>query len=138
MSEQSHRGRVGLFWFVEDHRTVCLLGLVVPLDQADCYGDMLAVYTGHAEYWADLAHRGALALRAAGLPTAPVWSEYDEWPRGRVMHDCTCKRFLVRADMQLRRPKFVRIIAERFGIPIQRTLVLADDHYQGARRVPVP
>ena len=43
---------------------------------------MLTVSTGHLDYWSRLAHRGARALREAGIPTAPIWSEYEEWPRG--------------------------------------------------------
>ena len=59
MSEPSNRGMVGLFWFLEDHGTASVLTLAVPLDQADRYGDMLTVYTGHAEYWTKLARRRA-------------------------------------------------------------------------------
>lgn len=54
------------------------VALAVPLEQAETYGDMLTVETGHLQHWSRLARRGAPALRAAGLPTAPVWSEYEE------------------------------------------------------------
>jgi hypothetical protein len=74
---------------VEARGNAALIALAVPLAQAEPYGDMLTVDTGHFEYWSRLAHRGVRVLREAGLPTAPVWSEYDEWPGGRVLYDCT-------------------------------------------------
>lgn len=131
-------GRVGLFWMVEEHGSASLIALAVPLGRADRYGDMLTVGTGHADYWSELARRGAPALRTAGFPTAPVWSDYDEWPRGRVIYDCNREHFIVRADIQLHRPEFVRIIAERFRISGDCAEILRDDHYRSVRCLPTP
>lgn len=98
---------------------------------------MLTVDAGHADYWSDLAGaRGARALRDAGVPTAPVWSEYEEWPRGRVLYDRAGQRFVIRADRQLHRPAFLQLIAGRFHIVVADAVVLADDHYRSVRRVP--
>jgi hypothetical protein len=131
-------GMVGPFWIVEADRQPVIIALAVSLDQADAYGDMLTVDTGHVDHWSRLARRGARALREAGIPTAPVWSEYDEWPRGRVLFDRTARRFVVRADKQLHRPEFSRLIAERFGIALAGAVVLPDDHYRSVRRLPAP
>lgn len=131
-------GRVGPFWVVDDAGRAAIIAAAVSLDQAEPYGDMLTVDTGHLEHWTHLARRGAAQLRAAGIPSAPVWSEYEEWPRGRVLYDCTVRRFVVRADRQLHQPAFVRLIAERFCIDVAGMQVLFDDHYQSVRRVPLP
>jgi hypothetical protein len=129
---------VGPFWVVEADGQAAIIALAVPLQQADRYGDMLTVDTGHLEHWSRLAGRGARALREAGTPTAPVWSEYEEWPRGRVLYDRAAQRFIVRADRQLHRPEFIRLIADRFGIQAPEATILSDDHYRSIRSVPSP
>jgi hypothetical protein len=128
-------GSVGPFWVVEERGASAIIALAIPLDRANPYGDMLTVDTGHLEHWTWLASRGAAGLRRAGIPTAPVWSEYEEWPRGRVLYDTEARRFVIRADRQLHRPAFVRLIAERFGISAAGATVLPDDHYRSVRNV---
>jgi len=129
---------VGPFWMVEDRGVGALIAHAFPLADAQPYDHMLTDDTGHFEYWSVLARRGASALRRAGIPSAPVWSEYEEWPRGRVLYDRTARRFVIRADRQLHGPAFVRLIAERFHIAADDALILPDEHYQSLRRVPVP
>jgi hypothetical protein len=129
---------LGLFWAVEDHGRPVLIAHAVSMEQATPYGDMLTVETGHFEFWTGLARRGPRLLRAAGIPTAPVWSEYEEWPRGRVLYDCAARRITIRADRQLHRPAFVRLIADRFRFVTADASVLPDDHYRSIRRVPLP
>ena len=128
---------VGLFWVVEVKGQAAIIAFAVPLDQASAYGDMRTVDTGHLEHWSSLARRGARALREAGLPTAPVWSEYEEWPRGRVLYDRLARRFVIRADRQLHRPEFMRLIADRFRLVVAGVLILPDDHYRSVRHLPV-
>jgi hypothetical protein len=129
---------VGPFWVVEEGGRSVIIALTVPLEQAEAYGDMLTVDTGHLEYWSRLARRGDRALRAAAIPTAPVWSEYEEWPRGRVLYDCVARRFVIRADQQLHRPGFIRLVADCFGIEAIGATILLDDHYRSVRHVPLP
>jgi hypothetical protein len=130
-------GYVGLFWIIEEKGDAILLSHAVPLEQAAPYGDMLTVETSHQEYWSQQARRGAHALRAERLPTAPTWSEYEEWPRGRVIYDCANRRFNIRADRQLHRPAFIDMIAERFEIDAKTAAVLEDDHYRSVRKLPL-
>lgn len=129
---------VGPLWVVEEGGNAVVIALAIPLTQAETYGDMLTVDTGHLQHWTRLARRGAAALRAAGIPTAPVWSEYEEWPRGRVLYDCKLRHFIIRSDRQLHHPAFVRLIASSFDIEISGTAVLPDEHYRSVRRVPLP
>jgi len=129
---------LGPFWVVEDQGCAILIAHAVPMDQAVPYGDMLTVEAGHFEIWSALAQRGSQRLRAAGIPTAPVWSEYEEWPRGRVLYDCAARRFVIRADRRLHQPELLRLITDHFQLAIADTTVLSDDHYRSVRRVPDP
>ncbi|WP_159014578.1 hypothetical protein [Acidisoma sp. S159] len=129
---------VGPFWVVEEGGKSVIVALTVPLERAETYGDMLTMETGHLQHWSRLARRGAAALRTAGEPTAPVWSEYEEWPRGRVIFDCVARHFVIRADRQLHHPAFVRLITDHFCIEAAKATVLADDHYRSIRRVLTP
>lgn len=131
-------GLVGLFWVVEESGSPSVVALAVPCRQAEVYGDMLTIDTGHLQHWTELAKRGASALRAAGLPAAPVWSEYDEWPRGRVLYDCEARRFVIRADRRLHRPAFLSLVAASFGIEMTSTAVFPDEHYRSVRTVSLP
>jgi hypothetical protein len=137
-SEAAQSGMLGLFWVVEENGEAALIAHEVSREQAVRYGDMLTDDEGHYAFWSDLARRGPRRLRAQGFPTAPLWSEYEEWPRGRVLYDCAAQRFIIRADRQLHRPAFVRLIAERFRLVAEDASVLPDDHYRSLRRVPLP
>jgi hypothetical protein len=134
----THTGMVGPFWVVEENRKPVIIALTLALAQADPYGDMLTVGTGHLDHWTHLARRGARALREAGIPTVPIWSEYEEWPRGRVLHDTGTRQFIIRADRQLHRPPFVHLIARCFCIIAGEAEILSDDHYRSIRRLPLP
>jgi hypothetical protein len=131
-------GLVGLFWVVEDHGTAVLIAHAVSMEQAVPYADMLTVDEGHFEVWSELAHRGPRLLRAAGIPTTPVWSEYEEWPRGRVLFDRPARCFVIRADRQLYQPALLRLITDHFRIAGANTRLLPDDHYRSIRPVPLP
>ena len=128
--------RIGLFWIVADHDRAALIAHSVPLAEAVAYGEMLTIETGHADHWAALAHRRGSDLRAAGIPSAPLWSDYDEWPRGRVLFDRTSGRFVIRADRQLHRPDRTARIARHFGVDPASATILPDDHYDSTRRLP--
>ena len=54
------------------------------------------------------------------------------------MYDRAARRFIIRADRQLHRPAFVRLIVDRFGIAVDDATILPDDHYRSGRRVPLP
>jgi hypothetical protein len=137
VDKSTDAGMVGPFWVVEADGQAAIIALAVPLEQADVYGGMLTVDTGHLDYWSALARRGTRALREAGLPTAPIWSEYEEWPRGRVLYDRVAQRFVIRADCQLHQLRFMRLIADHFGLVIADATVLSDDHYRSVRRLHV-
>jgi hypothetical protein len=137
MTDEPGTGMVGLFWIVEEAGRAVLISHAVRLTEAVSYGDMLTVEMGHAEFWSELARRGGRSLSAAGIPSVPIWSDYDEWPRGRVLYDGAGRAFVIRADRQILGSTLLRLIADRFQAPVKGTQVFSDDHYRSVRRVPV-
>lgn len=121
---------------VEDRGHAALIACALPLAEAVPYGDMLTIEIGHSDHWAALARRGGSGLRSAGIPSAPLWSEYDEWPRGRVLFDRPSAHFIIRADRQLHRPDRVARIARYFGFEAASAAILPDEHYCSTRRLP--
>ena len=97
---------------------------------------MLTIETGHTGHWAALARRGGGDPRSAGFPSAPLWSEYDEWPRGRVLVDPTSARFVTPVDRHLHRPNRVARIARYFGFEAASAAILPDEHCHDTRRLP--
>jgi hypothetical protein len=129
---------VGIFWgLAEAGRPPLLLVDLRPLDEAEPYGDFLT-HGGHHEYWMALARLGAGELRRRGSPTAPTWSEYEEWPRGRVVYHVPARRFTVWADRQLWQAPWPALIARRFGLPAGDYDLRGDPHYVSPRRLPLP
>ena len=94
-------GMVGLFWVVAEGGEPAIIAPAVTLRRTDAHGDMLTLTLATSRAGRGLCRRGGGALRAAQLPTAPVWSEDDEWPRVRVLYHCAAQRSVVRADRQL-------------------------------------
>ena len=126
-------GMVGPFWVVEDAGRAVAIAVAVPLEQAEAYGDMLTTDTSHYQHWSRLASRGAACLRAEGLPSAPLWSEYEEWPRGRVVFHLPTGRFTLYADKKLQRRPIIGEILRRFSLPADRTDIRSDAHYVSVR-----
>lgn len=117
---------VGIFWRVADR----LLVQRTALAQAEPYGDCLTHPGGHYERWEDWQRLGATGLRAAGLPEAIAVSEYDDWPRGRVVYDVPPCRFMLYADRRLQHPSIVAQLVEAFGLSAAEVVVRSDPHYR--------
>lgn len=121
---------VGLFWFVPDtDGKARLLPCLVHINDAVDYGDHLIAEIGHAEFWQDLNAEGAAGLENMGLPTAPAFFEYEDYPRGRVSFHRPTRRFLILADRKLHTPRYIDEIVRTFGIDPDRNDVVADEHY---------
>jgi hypothetical protein len=48
---------------------------------------------------------GALRLVALGLPRQIASTQYDDWPRGRVVYEKPGRRFVIYADRRLQKPQ---------------------------------
>ena len=80
--------------------------------------------------------RPTLAVFYAMVGPLVSVSEYEEWPRGRIVYASESGRFIIYADaLILRRLALLATIHERFGLPPGRTEAKRDSHYRGARRL---
>jgi hypothetical protein len=117
---------VGIFWkighvLIIDHST---------LDEAEAYGDCLTHATGHYERWEGWQALGASRLRSLGYPDDIVTSEYDDWPRGRIVYQVPANRFVLYADRRLQTPEITAALTEAFRLEAQTVVIRSDAHYR--------
>ena len=117
---------VGIFWRVGDV-------LVVDrstLDEAEPYGDCITHAAGHFERWEEWQASGSARLVSKGYPAAIASTEYDEWPRGRVIYETLTRRFVIYADRRLQSREVVDALKQAFGLGAADTVVRSDSHYR--------
>jgi hypothetical protein len=124
---------VGIFWAVQEQGSATiLLEHRCSLKEAEPYGSMRTCAHGHYEVWEQW--RKDVGTRPPGVASLIAVSEYEEWPRGRIVYDAESERFILYADAQiLRRPALLTAIHEKFGLPMNRTDAKWDSHYRSAR-----
>jgi hypothetical protein len=121
--------KIGIFWRLQSSDDgVFLLMDCVAMAKAETYGEFLT-YGAHYEHWNKLAAMGQLALLDLGIPDVVRWTEYEEWPRGRVVFHRPDNRFILYADPTLQTPPIIAEIVHRFSLPADRTDVRSDAHY---------
>jgi hypothetical protein len=117
---------VGIFW--------CVDGVLVidwtALDAAESYGDCLTHAAGHYERWETWRALGAARLAAAGYPARISSSEYDDWPRGRIVFEAQARRFVLYADRRLQKPDIIEALKAAFGLTEAQIIVKSDSHYR--------
>ena len=124
---------IGIFWVLAaSGAPPQVLAELVSLHQGEPYGEFLT-YGGHYDYWQRLAKLGAAELRRRNLPTAPAWSEYEEWPRGRVVYHQPTRRFIVYADRKVWPRPILDLVLARFGVPNESFDLRGDPHYVSVR-----
>lgn len=104
----------------------------MPVSAAEPYGDFLT-HGGHYEFWSALAGLNAAELRRQGWPDVARWSEYEEWPRGRVVLHVPTGRFVLYADRKLQTTVMTERLLQRFSLPEDRTDIRGDPHYISVR-----
>jgi hypothetical protein len=125
---------VGIFWLVETTESVSLITHKVMLDIAEEYGDCLTSPANHYDAWeAAKVGRPPLAPLDPVLRRVIATTEYETWPRGRVVFDRTRPGFIVYADRQAF--SYASLICERFSLP-KNTKFQTDLHYRNTRRIP--
>lgn len=75
---------LGIFWLVDGK----LIIDSSPLSEAERYGDHMNHPRGHVHVWEEFERSGRV----------PRGSEYEEYPRGRVMHHPASGEFTILAD----------------------------------------
>jgi len=117
---------VGIFWRVD--------GFIVidrsTLDTAEPYGECLTHAAGHYERWEEWQLLGAPSLLALGYPGAIATTEYDDWPRGRIVYEVVLRRFVLYADRRLQKPEIIAALKGAFGLGGSEVVVRSDAHYR--------
>jgi hypothetical protein len=127
---------VGIFWFVRDGDGIAMITEGTPLATAEEYGDFATHATGHYSYWERLKRRGPDALRRGGMPDAPAWYEYEDFPRGRIVYSRVTHRFTVYVDPKLKSAVFTELIALAFGLLPGEYDIGEDAHYRSSQFLP--
>jgi hypothetical protein len=117
---------VGIFWRVGNHLVIDRSAL----EMGETYGDCITHAGGHYERWQQWQAMGATRLAGLGYPTAIASTEYDEWPRGRIVYENPAKRFVIYADRRLQRPEVISALKSVFGLVEATVLVKSDAHYR--------
>ena len=102
------------------------------LDAAEPYGDCLTHAAGHYERWQEWQALGVAQLAAGGYPEHIAWTEYDQWPRGRIVYQTPRRRFMLYADRRLQQPAIINAIKTAFGLNDAevKVIVRSDSHYR--------
>lgn len=91
-----------------------------PLSEAEVHAGCKDHEGGHAQFWKEL-----LANRAI-----PVGSEYDEYPRGRIVYHLATQRFAMMLDRCFQDHRdVVTTIIESLYLPADRVYESDDSHY---------
>lgn len=117
---------VGIFWKIGNVLVIDRSSL----DHAETYGDCLTHASGHYERWEEWQRLGGAGLHRLGYPIDIASTEYDEWPRGRVVHEVQRARFVVYADVRIQKPAAISALIEAFGLGTQTVVVESDSHYR--------
>ena len=100
--------RVGIFWLVNGQ----LILKSAPLSEVTTRVGFKDLDLNHIDYWEELV----------GLAAVPVESEYDEFPRGRVVFNTRTEQFSVMLDRCiLRRRALVRELFRELRLPKDTT-----------------
>jgi hypothetical protein len=100
------------------------------LDEAEPYGDCITHSAGHYERWEEWQKLGAARLVAMGYPEIIDSTEYENWPRGRIVYEVSAQRFVVYADRRLWKPHIIDALKQAFGLIEVKVLVKSDTHYR--------
>ena len=116
ISTRTTEPRVGIFWLVDGKTLIDS----TSLSEAEPYGDHLTHPRGHIDVWEQWRLSGKV----------PAESEYEEFPRGRVMYNAKTRRFMLLADRCILRDKnVVRRIMSELKLP-RNTATDTDSHYR--------
>ncbi|WP_271594350.1 hypothetical protein [Bradyrhizobium sp. CCBAU 65884] len=124
-------GSVGIFWGIPkpDHSWTILIDST-SLSEAEAYGDFLTHPRGHYEVWSQWQQRRAAPLAGQSILQAITYHEYEDFPRGRIVHEIKTGRFIIYADRRLQQAPVMASIAEKFGLTPGTYSVRSDAHYR--------
>lgn len=116
VSRRTTEPQVGIFWLVDGK----LLIDSTLLSKSEPYGNHQTHPRSHIDVWDEYQRVGKV----------PPESEYEEFPRGRVIYDTTTQTFTVLADKCiLNHKELITRIKEELHLPKKATLG-TDTHYR--------
>jgi hypothetical protein len=117
---------LGIFW----RATGVLVIDRSTLDEAEPYGDCLTHAAGHYQRWQEWQALGPAELATLGYPDRIAWTEYDHWPRGRIVYETPLRRFVLYTDRRLQNPDIINALKMAFGLDDAEVIVKSDIHYR--------
>lgn len=112
--------RIGIFWLISGRLTM----KVGPVSDFQRDGYTLGFPQSHIAYWATL-HESKYV---------PFDSDYEKYPRGRVVFDVRSRRFKLFADYCiLEKKEILRQIIKSMRLPHRQTDALPDEDYSCER-----
>ena len=116
-SKQKPEPQVGIFWLIDGKPIIDS----TPLSEAEDYGDFRTYPRSHIDVWEQWRLGGRV----------PGESEYEEFPRGRVMFNTKTRRFTLLADKCILKDKsMVSTIMAAMNLPGKNTDKGTDSHYR--------
>ncbi|ESZ56656.1 hypothetical protein X727_32845 [Mesorhizobium sp. L103C119B0] len=130
---------MGFFWIVVDRNGLdAILADTIGLADAEHYGELLTHPGGHYDYWEAMKKRGPIWLRARNLSTLLLQTEYEVWPRGRVVYSLNETRAIVYADPRIRTKRRIELVRAAFQTPHADLVIRKDSHYRPSMPFIVP
>ncbi|RWD29375.1 MAG: hypothetical protein EOS34_28020 [Mesorhizobium sp.] len=125
-------GKVGFFWIVSDRLgRDAILGEAIEVANAETYGDFLTHPGGHYDFWEQMKLRGPAWLRPRNLSALLLSTEYEDWPRGRVVFSLVTKHPTIFADRRiLTQPSRLQKVCMMFQIVESHFDRRTDTHYR--------
>jgi hypothetical protein len=122
---------VGIFWLIPSGGKAVLFTQQSALRDAEPYGECLTHPVGHYELWERLQALPFATLKKKGLPVEIKSTEYEHYPRGRVVYEKLSETFVIYADARLQVPEVTSKIMQAFQLEGQSSVVVrSDSHYR--------
>ena len=82
------------------------------------------------ERWQQWQALGPARLACKGVPAQIAWTEYEGWPRGRVVYQKPTRHSLLYADRRLQKPAVIDVLKAGFGLngAEVKVIVRSDSH----------
>lgn len=120
---------MGIFWAVPENGVIHLVIAVTTLAEAEPHGDFLTHADGHLQTWEAWCRLESAGLPQRGLPAIFAYRDYEHFPRGRIVFHRPDRYFTASADRRLYGAAMRDRILAAFGLPPERTRLLADALY---------
>ncbi|ESX51845.1 hypothetical protein X760_31320 [Mesorhizobium sp. LSHC422A00] len=122
---------MGFFWIVVDRiGHDAILADAIGLADAEQYGEVLTHPGGHYDYWETMKQRGPTWLRARNVSASLLQTDYEDWPRGRVVYSIRDNRPIVYADPRVKTKSRIELVRAAFQIPDADHVIRKDSHYR--------